>query len=37
MLSSTICDFSDAHILVKKTITVEDTSAAAAAANNANE
>ena len=36
MLKSSLCDYSDAYILVKGTITVADTSAAGAAANNTN-
>ena len=36
MLKSSLCDYSDAYILVKGTITVNDTSAAGAAANNTN-
>ena len=36
MLKSSSCDYSDAYILVKGTITVADTSAAGAAANNTN-
>ena len=36
MLKSSFCDYSDAYILVKGTITVADTSAAGAAANNSN-
>ena len=36
MLKSSLCDYSDAYILVKGTITVDDTSAADAAANNTN-
>ena len=36
MLKSSLCDYSDAYILVKGTITVDDTSAAGAAANNTN-
>ena len=34
MLKSSLCNYSDAYILVKGTITVDDTSAAGAAANN---
>ena len=34
MLNSSLCDYSDAYILVKGTITVNDTSAAGAAQNN---
>ena len=34
MLKSSLCDYSDAYILVKGTITVDDTSTAGAAANN---
>ena len=34
VLKSSLCDYSDAYILVKGTITVNDTSAAAATANN---
>ena len=37
MLSSSLCDYSDAYILVKGTITIANTAAAGAAANNANE
>ena len=33
-LKSTLCDYSDAYILVKRTITVDNTAAAPAAANN---
>ena len=36
MLKSTLCDYSDAYILVKGTITVNNTAAADADANNAN-
>ena len=36
MLKSSLCDYSDAYILVKGTITVDDTSTAGAAANNTN-
>ena len=36
MLKSSLCDYSDAYILVKGTITVADTSAAGVAANNTN-
>ena len=36
MLKSSLCDYSDAYILVKETITVDDTSAAGATANNTN-
>ena len=36
MLKSSLCDYSDAYILVKGTITVNNTSAADAAANNTN-
>ena len=36
MLKSSLCDYNDAHILVKGTITVDDTSVAGAAANNTN-
>ena len=36
MLRSCLCDFSDAYILVKGNITVNNTSAAGAAANNTN-
>ena len=35
MLQSGLCSYSDTYILVKETITVEDTSPAAAAINNA--
>ena len=36
MLKSSLCDYSDAHILVKGTISVNNTAAAGAAANNTN-
>ena len=36
MLKSSLCDYSDAYILVKGTITVSNTAAADANANNAN-
>ena len=36
MLKSSLCDYSDACILVKGTITVNNTAAALAAANNTN-
>ena len=36
MLKSTLCDYRDAYILVKGTITVNNTAAADAAANNTN-
>ena len=36
MLKSSLCDYSDAYILVKGTITVNNTAAADAHANNAN-
>ena len=36
MLKSSLCDYSDAHILVKGTISVNNTAAAGAAANNIN-
>ena len=36
MLKSSLCDYSDAYILVKGTITVNNTAAAGAAANNTN-
>ena len=36
MLKSSLCDYSDAHILVKGTITVNNTAAADADANNTN-
>ena len=36
MLRSNLCDYADAYILVKGTITVNNTSAAGAAANNTN-
>ena len=36
MLKSSLCDYSDAYILVKGTITANDTAAAGAAANNTN-
>ena len=35
MPKSSLCDYSDANILVKRTITVPDTAAAGAGANNA--
>ena len=34
MLKSSLCDYSDAYILVKRTITVNNTAVAPAAANN---
>ena len=37
MLKSSLCDYSDAYILIKGTITVDDTSDAGAAANNTNQ
>ena len=37
MLKSSLCDYSDAYILVKGTITVNNTAAAGAAANTTNE
>ena len=37
MLRSSLCDYSDAYILVKGNITVNDTAADGAAANNTNE
>ena len=37
MLISSLCDYSDAYILVKWNITVNNTAAAGAAANNTNE
>ena len=37
LLKSSLCDYSDAYILVKGTMTVPNMAAAAAAANNANE
>ena len=37
MLRSSLCDFSDAYILVKANITVNNTAGAGAALNNANE
>ena len=37
MLRSSLCDYSDAYILVKGNITVNNTAAAGAAANNTNE
>ena len=37
MLRSSLCDYSDAYILVKGNISVNNTAAAAAAANNTNE
>ena len=36
MLRSSLCDYSDAYVLVKGNITVNDTAAAGAAANNTN-
>ena len=36
MLKSSLCDYSDAYIIVKRTITVNDTAADGAAANNTN-
>ena len=36
MLSSSLCDYSDAYTLVKGNISVNNTAAAAAAANNTN-
>ena len=36
MLRSSLCDYSDAYILVKGNITVNNTAAAGAAANNTN-
>ena len=36
MLKSSFCDYSDAHVLVKRTITVNNTAAADADANNTN-
>ena len=36
MLKSSLCDYSDAYILVKRTITVINTAVADAAVNNAN-
>ena len=36
MLKSSVCDYSDAQILVKRTITVDDTSSAGAATNSFN-
>ena len=36
MLNSGLCNYSDAYILIKGTITVADTSASGAAANNTN-
>ena len=36
MLKSSLCDYSDAYKLVKRTLTVLNTTAAGAAANNAN-
>ena len=36
MLKSSLCEYSDAYILIKGTITADDISAAGAAANNAN-
>ena len=37
MLKSSLCDYSDAYILVKETISVNNTAAEGAAANNTNE
>ena len=37
MLKSSLCEYSDAYILVKGTVTINDTSAAGAAANNTKE
>ena len=36
MLKSSLCDYGDAYILVKGTITVDEISAAGAATNNTN-
>ena len=36
MLNSSLCDYSDAHILVKRTITVNNTATGGAEANNTN-
>ena len=36
MLKSSLCDYSDVHILVKRTMTVPNTAAAGATANDAN-
>ena len=36
MLKSNLCDYSDAYIHLKSTISIENTAAAVAAANNAN-
>ena len=36
MLKSSLCDHSDAYVLVSETISVEDTSTAGTAANNTN-
>ena len=36
MLKSSLCDYGDAYILVKGTMTVDDTSAVGANANNTN-
>ena len=36
MISSNLCDFGDAYILVKRTITVPNTTASGAAVNNSN-
>ena len=36
MLKSSLCDYTDAYILVKRTITVDNTAAADADANNTN-
>ena len=37
MLRSSLCDYSDAYILVRRNITVNNTAGGAAAANNTNE
>ena len=36
MLKSSLCDYNDAYILVKETITIADTSTAGTAENNTN-
>ena len=36
MISSNLCDYSDAYVLVKRTITVPNTAAVGAAVNNTN-
>ena len=37
MLKSTLCDYSDAYVLVKGTVTINNTAAAGADASNTNE